>query len=80
MKWNLWDLMPRFTLQCWSFRVVMMVANSIGHFILVEEAETLVVADKRLPRVLVEVDISERILVEVEVIWNEGYFTQKLDY
>ena len=78
-KRQLWVILLGLSLQCWSFEGFMLVSNAIGRFILVEE-ETLNAVDRRLPPVLVEIDSSECLPMEVDVIWNGGFFTQQIDY
>lgn len=49
----------------------MAVANSIGRFILMEQ-EQLTGAEKRPPRMLVEIDSSEGLPGEIEIVWEGG--------
>lgn len=57
----------------------MAVAKSIGRFILMEQ-EQLTGAEKRPPRMLVEIDSSEGLPGEIEIVWEGGSFIQQLDY
>lgn len=56
----------------------MELGNSIGNFIIVEEA-TLMSNDRRMPRILAEFDMAERLLENIEVRLDEGTFIQRLD-
>lgn len=56
----------------------MELGNSIGNFIIVEEA-TLMSNDRRMPRILAEFDMAERLLENIEVRLDEGNFIQRLD-
>ena len=53
--------------------------NSIEKFIHIEE-EHLVGFECKAPQVLVEIDMENGFPKEIEVIWEAGYFLQKLDY
>ena len=77
-KRNLWVLLPGFPLPCWNLVGFMAVAKDIGRFILIEE-DFLIAIDRCLPRMLVEVDISKVLPVDLEFVWEGGSFLQKLD-
>ena len=49
------------------------IGNSIGKIILVKETN-LISNDRRMPRVLVEIDLSNVLLEKIEVRWDEGSF------
>lgn len=57
----------------------MILANSIGRFILIQES-TLIATDCQIPMVLVDIDSTEGLPKEGEVRWEVGAFIQRLDY
>ena len=57
----------------------MAISKSIGCFILIEY-EYLLENDCCVPRMLVEVDVSEGIKVELEVVMEGNAFSQRVDY
>lgn len=57
----------------------MAVANSVGWFILMEE-EQLMGVERWSPRMLVDINSSDGLLGELEVVWEGGSFIQQLDY
>ena len=73
----MWVLLPRFPLLCWNFIGFITVAKAIGQFILIEE-DFLIANDRRLPCMLVEVDISTVLPADLEFVWEGGSFLQKL--
>lgn len=76
---HLWIILPGFPMHCWNIGGFMAVANSVGWFILMEE-EQLMGAERRSPRMLVDIDSSDGLLGELEVVWEGGSFMQQLDY
>ena len=57
----------------------MVVANSIGRFVLTNE-EQLLSSERKIPHMLVDMDVEKGLPEEVEVIWDGGSFIQRLDY
>jgi hypothetical protein len=55
------------------------VGNTLGHFIKFDK-ETMHSLDKRMEKVLVEVDIHTRLLETLEIEWRVHLFYQRLDY
>ena len=51
----------------------------MGRFVVVDEDFNLSF-DKRLSRVLVEMDVSHSLSTEVEILYKERLLVQKLDY
>ena len=52
----------------------MVIGNIIGQFIMVEEC-TLTTHDRRMPKILVDMDITEGLLDFLDVQWEAGSFT-----
>ena len=69
-KHHLWALLPHLPFPLWNKQVLEGVANTIGRFIAVE-ADFLLDFDKRVTRVLVELDVSSGLLAEVEILCGE---------
>ena len=63
----------RVSLKCCNFKAFMEVANSI-------EEETLMSMNRRVQRVLVGSYVTEGLMEEIEVRWDEGSFIPHLDY
>jgi hypothetical protein len=57
----------------------MAIGNSLGRFISVDP-KTLVGPDKKLARILVELDIHEGLLESLDIDWRGHLTRQKLDY
>ena len=60
-------LLPGFPLELWTQNVLEGLANSVGKFIRVDK-NSLHSMDKKVARVMVELDIAQGLLVEIEVI------------
>jgi hypothetical protein len=72
-------LLPGLPLQMWNSKALEVVGNSIGRFIKVDET-TLRSPDKRMAKVLVEVDVHVGLLEVLEIEWRGLLFVQRLDY
>jgi hypothetical protein len=72
-------LLPSLPLQLWNHRALEAVENCIGHFIGVDEA-ALSSNDKRMEKILVEVDLHADLSEVLEIEWRDLLFTQRLDY
>jgi hypothetical protein len=57
----------------------MAIGNSLGHYISVD-SKTLAGPDKKLARILVELDIHEGLLETLDIDWRGHLTRQKLDY
>ena len=55
------------------------IGNTIGHFVTVEE-DFMNSYDKRMAKILVEMDISVGLLADVEILCHEHLFSHHLDY
>ena len=69
-KHNLWVLLPSFPFPLSSKGILEGIANTIGRFVAVEEYCHLIF-NKRMAKVLVEIDISSGLLAEVEILYKE---------
>ena len=78
-KRHLWVMLPHLPFPLWNKNVLEGIANSIGWFVAIE-TNFLLDFDKRVARVLVEMDVSLGLPADVEVLCGECLFIQKLDY
>jgi hypothetical protein len=76
---HIWVLLPSLPLQMWNLKALEAVGNAIGHFLKIDDADLLSL-DKRMAKVLVEVDIHEGLLEVLEIEWRGLLFVQCLDY
>jgi len=70
---HLWVLLPGLPLNFWTLKVLMVIGNSIGHFIGVYE-QALGALDRKLGQVLVEVDIHSGLLETLDIQWRDRCF------
>ena len=56
-----------------------MIGNTLGHFLKVDN-QYLLSSNKRMAKVLVEIDIHARLLETLEIEWKGHLFSQRLDY
>jgi hypothetical protein len=59
--------------------VFIYVANSIGLFIQLED-RIFIDPDKRMPRVLVELEVEDGLPAELDIHWEGGIHVQRLDF
>ena len=78
-KRHLWVLLPSLPFPLWSKSILEGIANTVDRFVAVDEDFHLTF-DKRMARVLVEMDISHRLPAEVEILCKERLLVQRLDY
>ena len=78
-KRHLWVLLPSLPFPLWNLNILKGIANTIGRFVAVGEDFHLSF-DKRMSRVLVELDISHGLPAEMEILCKERLLVQKLDY
>ena len=78
-KRHLWVLLPQLPFPLWSKSILEGIGNTIGRFVSVED-DFLQVYDKRIARILVEMDISRGLPAEVELLCGERLLIQRLDY
>lgn len=75
----MWVILPDFPIQCWKLKGFMVVANSIGSFMHIEYAQLLGFYHSA-PRLMVDMDLSNGLPDDLEVLWDGGSFTQNIDY
>jgi hypothetical protein len=63
----------------WNFKALEAIGNESGRFIKVNET-ALKVQDKRMAKVLVEVDIHAGLLESLKIEWQGHILVQRLDY
>ena len=66
-------------LASWNKDILIGLANSIGHFVTLEKDFHLLF-DKRTAKVLVEVDISNGLLLDIEIVCGDIVLSQWIDY
>ena len=78
-KRHLWVLLPSLPFPLWNLNILEGIANTISHFVAVDDDFHLSF-DKRMARVLVEMDISLGLPTDVEILCKDRLLVQKLDY
>jgi len=76
---HLWVLLPGLPMHLWNVKSLEAIGNVLGRFIKVYEHE-LLASDKRMCKVLVELDIHSGLLESLEIVWRGHTMCQKLDY
>ena len=79
MKRHLWVLMPHLPFPLWNVNILKGIENKIGRYVAVDEDFHLTF-DKRVARVLVELDVSHGLPAEVEILCKDRLLVQRLDY
>jgi hypothetical protein len=67
------------SLHLWNEKYLLAIGNSLGRFICVD-SKMLTGSDKKLARILVEIDIHEGLLETLDIDWRGHLTRQKLDY
>lgn len=70
---------PGFPIQSWMKDIFVGLANSLGKFIAFNK-EMIHLVDKKMETIMIEFDVTLGLLMEVELIWGNMIFMQKLDY
>jgi hypothetical protein len=65
----MWVLLPGLPLYLWNEKNLMAIGNSLGHYISVD-SKTLVGPNKKLARILVQLDIHEGLLETLDIDWR----------
>ena len=78
-KRHLWVLLPHLPFPLWNRQILEGIGDTIGRFISVEDDFHLIF-DKRVAKILVELDISRGLPTEVEILCKDRLLIQKLDY
>jgi hypothetical protein len=76
---HLWVLLPGLPLQLWNSKALEAIGNVLGHFIKIDE-EALLSSDRRMEKILVEVDVHGGLLDILEIEWRGMVIAQRLDY
>lgn len=76
---HLWVLLPGLSLHLWNVKALEAIGNALGKFIKVDE-EALLAVDKKMCKVLVEIDIHAGLLESLEIVWRGHHWPQPLDY
>jgi len=76
---HVWVLFPGFPLNLWNVPALTAIGNLLGRFLKIDEA-CLHSTDKRLARVLVELDFHARLMESIELEWRGHISVQRLDY
>jgi hypothetical protein len=63
----------------WNAKALEAIGNVLGRFIKVDE-QSLNAPDRRMGKVLVELDIHSGLLESLEIDWRGHTLSQKLDY
>ena len=66
-------ILPDFPLLYWNINGFTGIANAIGNFIMME-ADHLTRDERSTPQVLVGLDILGGLPMDLEVVWEDGYF------
>jgi hypothetical protein len=72
-------LLPGLPLQWWNKRALVDVVNNLGRFIVVDEV-ALTTPDKRICKVLVEIDIHAGLPETIELEWRGLLRCQRIDF
>jgi hypothetical protein len=70
---------PGLPLNFWSVKALTAIGNTIGCFIDVDE-QALGAPDRKLGRILVEINIHSGLLETLDIQWRDQLFSQRLDY
>ena len=72
-------LLPGLPLQHWNVRALEAIGIKLGRFIMVDE-HSLSESDKRMAKVLLEVNIHYGLLEALDIEWRGHYLRQRLEY
>ena len=78
-KRHLWALLPGLPFPLWNRDTLEGIGNSIGRFIAIEE-EFLNTFDKRMARILVEIDVSMGLPADIDILCDQRVIPQRIDY
>jgi hypothetical protein len=76
---HVWVLLPGLPLNLWNTSALTAIGNLLGHFLKIDEA-SLHSIDKRLARVLVEVELHAGLMDSIKLEWRGHVMVQRLDY
>jgi hypothetical protein len=63
----------------WNHKALEAIGNMLGRFIKIDE-EVMLWSDRRMVKILVEIDVHGGILDTIEIEWCDMVITQRLDY
>ena len=69
-KRHFWVLLPGLPLPLWNCSVMEGIGNTIGHYVTVED-DFLHAYDKRMAKILVEMDLNSGLPAEIEILCLE---------
>ena len=78
-KRHLWVILPSLPFPLWNKYFLVGFSNSIGHFFGMVKDFNLAF-DKRMARVLVEIDVSKGMLAKTDIVCGGFIINQRLDY
>ena len=78
-KRHLWALLPGLPFPLWNRSLLEGVGNTLGRFVALDD-DFMNSFDKRMDKILVEMDISKGLPAEIEILCRECLFIQRLDY
>lgn len=76
---HLWMLIPGLPIELWSEELIMGLANAVGKFIRFDKHNRCGM-DRRVAKVMVEMDMRPGLPAEVEVVWGSRVWRQRLDF
>jgi len=76
---HIWVLLPGLPLYLWNDKSLEAIENSLGRFISMG-SKSLARMDKKVARILVEIDIHEGLLESIDIEWRGHLTCQKLNY
>jgi hypothetical protein len=76
---HFWVLLSGLSLHFWHAKALEAIGNTLGKFISADLG-ALKATDKRICRVLVEIDIHSGLLETLEIVWRGHHLSQSLDY
>ena len=76
---HLWVQIPNCPLFLWNLEAFTAIGNHLGRFLHVEH-ELLVGNDRRIAKLLVEIDITHGLLANLSIEWRGSIFELQLDY
>ena len=65
-KRHLWLLMPGFPIQWWKREIIVMIVNTVGRFLFLDD-KTFVTGDRKMVAVLVELNVTIGLPEEIEI-------------
>jgi hypothetical protein len=76
---HFWVLLPGLPLHLWNQKALEAIGNSLDRFICVD-LQVLTASEKKVARVMVEIDIHDGLLECIDIDWRGKLYQQSLDY